>query len=317
MRLNIFVSILCVLFLAGCTETQLAAHVAKQLPGTKKSQSKGDFKVGNPYKINGVWYTPKETYNLTETGIASWYGPNFHGKPTANGETFDMYELTAAHRTLQIPSLVRVTNLENGRSLIVRVNDRGPFKRGRIIDLSKRSAELLGFKQKGTAKVRLQVLTQESLHIAEVAKRGMDTRGFEVAMNEGRPLPGQTPARQPAAYQQASAMPAPVERETLPGSSIPGHMKDGHFLPDPVVSQMPVTPTSIYVQAGSFGNQDNALRLAQSLRGHGHTQVFPAVVNGQQFYRVRLGPVGTVDQADRLLASLAHAGHNEAIIIVE
>ncbi|MCB1556744.1 MAG: septal ring lytic transglycosylase RlpA family protein, partial [Alphaproteobacteria bacterium] len=110
--------------LSGCTEVTLASHVAKRM--NPPPPSSGTFKVGNPYKIEGKTYVPQENYSLVETGIASWYGPQFHGKQTANGEVFDMEELTAAHRTLQMPSLVRVTNLENGRSLIVRVNDRGP-----------------------------------------------------------------------------------------------------------------------------------------------------------------------------------------------
>ena len=176
------IAVLLLFGLAGCAEADLASHVAKTIPGN--SGSKGDFKVGNPYKVSGKWYRPTESYTLVETGIASWYGPNFHGKKTANGEVFNKHELTAAHRTLQMPSLVRVTNLDNGRTLVVRVNDRGPFKRGRIIDLSERAAELLQFKNNGTAKVRLEVLGRESRAMAEAAKRGEDTRGVEVAMNE-------------------------------------------------------------------------------------------------------------------------------------
>src|SRR6185436_8353681 len=99
---------------------------------------------------------PREDQFYDETGIASWYGSDFHGKATANGEQYDMETLTAAHRTLPLPVIVRVTNLENGRSLLVRVNDRGPYARGRIIDLSKRSAQLLGVYERGTARVRVQ-----------------------------------------------------------------------------------------------------------------------------------------------------------------
>ena len=118
----------------------------------------GKYKVGNPYQIKGVWYYPKESFDHVETGIASWYGRQFHLKKTANGEIFDMNELTAAHRTLQMPSFVQVTNLENGRSLKLRVNDRGPFAHGRIIDVSRRAAQLLGFERQGTARVRVQIL---------------------------------------------------------------------------------------------------------------------------------------------------------------
>ncbi len=333
MHLRIIIPLFCIFLLGACSQVELASHVAKTMPGSSKSE--GDFKVGSSYKVNGKRYTPKEAYNYTETGIASWYGPNFHGKPTANGETFDMNELTAAHKTLQLPSLVRVTNLENGRSLIVRVNDRGPFKRGRIIDLSKRSAELLGFKNKGTAKVKIRVLGEESRAIAEAAKRGQSTRGVEVAMNENRlgvsrpqakAIPASAPApapRQPqpkVPVQQAAAQDITtpvVESQSLEAPQIPGHIKDGNFLPDPIVKQMPVTPTNIYVQAGSFGNQDNAARLAQALQPFGQAKVYPAIVNGKQFYRVRLGPLPNVDQADTVLARLADSGRDEAIIIVD
>ncbi len=331
---RIFYTLALLLCLTACTELQLASHVTKQALPSSKSQ--GTFKVGNAYKINGKRYHPQESYDLVETGIASWYGPQFHGKKTANGETFDMYELTAAHKTLQMPSLVRVTNLDNGRSLIVRVNDRGPYKRGRIIDLSKRSAELLGFKDQGTAKVRLEVLKQESMEIARAAKSGKDTNGYEVALNRGGKMPSLRPqpvkvasATSSQAYQvepAAGAQPPPVMREALisPTSvntgvrqAIPGHTRSGAFYPDPIVTEMPVIKTDIFVQAGAFTVQENAYKLSGKLQQFAQANVYPAIVNGRQFYRVRLGPVASVQQADELLARLISSGNESAIIIVE
>lgn len=116
------------------------------------------YKVGKPYRIGGVQYVPRIDPHYDERGIASWYGPGFDGKRTANGEIYDMDALTAAHTTLPLPSLVRVDNLENGRSVVLKVNDRGPFARGRIIDVSRRAAEKLGFRRQGTARVRVRVL---------------------------------------------------------------------------------------------------------------------------------------------------------------
>lgn len=113
-------------------------------------------KVGNPYKVAGVWYYPKEEPYYDETGYASWYGKDFHGKLTANGEVYNMNALTAAHKTLPMPSYVKVTNLENNRSIILRVNDRGPFVAGRLIDVSRRGAQLLGFQKQGVTRVRIQ-----------------------------------------------------------------------------------------------------------------------------------------------------------------
>lgn len=118
----------------------------------------GYYKIGDPYEIDGKWFYPKEQPDYDEYGMASWYGPEFHGKKTANGDTFDQNALTAAHKTLPLPSMVRVTNLENNKTLIVMVNDRGPFSRGRVIDLSKRAAQILDFENKGIARVRVEYL---------------------------------------------------------------------------------------------------------------------------------------------------------------
>jgi len=138
--------------LAGC----IGIHFPSRTTPPPATASKP--KVGKPYRVAGRWYVPREDWNYDETGIASWYGRKFHGRRTANGEIFDMNKLTAAHRTLPLPSYVRVTNLENGRAINVRVNDRGPFVKGRIIDLSRRAAQLLGFAAKGTARVRVQII---------------------------------------------------------------------------------------------------------------------------------------------------------------
>ena len=312
MKFRILPALACLLMLSSCAEAELASHVAKNT--FPRQQQQGNFKVGNPYKVEGKTYTPQETYEFTETGIASWYGPGFHGKKTANGERFDRNELTAAHRTLQMPSLVRVTNLENGRSLVVRINDRGPFKRGRVIDVSQRAAEMLDFKGNGTAKVRLDLLADESKALAMAARQGQDTAGVEVAINEGReaPLTSPTASAAQTGYQPISYTPGQAA-----GTDVPGHIKDGQFFPDPVLEHYPVTPTNIYVQAGSFTNQANAQQLAQSLGGVSPARVIPAFVNGRQFYRVRLGPVPSVDQADALLARLASTGRKESIIVVE
>ncbi|MEO0791284.1 MAG: septal ring lytic transglycosylase RlpA family protein [Pseudomonadota bacterium] len=127
----------------------------RRTAGPRRGKRRGYRKVGKPYQIKGIWYTPRVDPNYDATGIASFYAHDFHDKPTANGETFDMHALTAAHKTLPLPSYVIVQNLENGRRVKVRVNDRGPFVAGRIIDLSKRAAQVLGFKRQGLAQVRV------------------------------------------------------------------------------------------------------------------------------------------------------------------
>jgi len=135
---------------------------------------KGHYKIGQKYRIKNKTYRPREVTRYSKTGIASWYGERygFHGKKTANGDVYNKDLLTAAHRTLQLPSLVKVKNLENNKSIIVLVNDRGPYARNREIDLSERAATILGMKKKGTAKVRVQYLHAES-------KKFLQTLGLE------------------------------------------------------------------------------------------------------------------------------------------
>lgn len=163
--------IIILLFLiSACAELNLANHLTKKIIQSNKEnninkeeyfndgQIKAYYKVGNPYYINGIRYVPKEVNSYYEEGIASWYGPKFDGKLTANGEIFNQYDVTAAHKTLPLPSLVKVTNLENNRSLIIRINDRGPFVGDRIIDLSYKSAQILGVINKGTALVSVDLI---------------------------------------------------------------------------------------------------------------------------------------------------------------
>lgn len=122
----------------------------------------GHFKVGNPYEVSGVAYFPQNYVEFEEVGVASWYGADFHGKYTANGEIYDTNAMTAAHPTLPLPSMIRVTNLRNGRVVIVRVNDRGPFAKERVIDVSEKAADELGFKDQGTTKVYIQLLRDDT-----------------------------------------------------------------------------------------------------------------------------------------------------------
>ena len=136
----------------------LGALLALAGCGSGPPEAEPHFKVGGPYRIDGRWYYPKFVTAYEATGIASWYGADYDGRLTANGEIYDVRALTAAHPTLQLPSLVRVTNLANGRSLVLRVNDRGPFVRNRLIDLSRAAARELGFERQGLARVHVQYL---------------------------------------------------------------------------------------------------------------------------------------------------------------
>jgi len=266
----------------------------------------GEFKVGKPYQINGVWYYPAVDWEYRETGIASWYGPGFHGKKTANGETYNQNDLTAAHPTLPLPVMVQVTNLENGRSIKVRINDRGPFANGRIIDLSKRSAQLLGMEQKGTAKVLVEILPEESQQLVAVAQAKTPVvddadlpEAAPVGQVEAKPLGGSTAAAPPV-----TAQASPVAVANVPA-------------PDGKVEQKNVQPTQIFIQAGSFANPGNAEALRNSIARYGNAFVAVVRIGADTFYRVRIGPLASVDEADRTLASLIASGHPESRVVVE
>lgn len=315
------------LVLGGCAETELLVHTAKSAKSQSATTgSKGRYKVGSAYQIKGVWYYPKEEWDYAETGIASWYGPGFHGKSTANGEVFDENALTAAHRTLPMPSIVRVTNLDNGRAIVVRVNDRGPFAHGRIIDMSRRGAQLLGFMNKGTAKVRVELLEQESL------QERAEARGEEYFPPADPTLPtAPPPAAAPSGNVQVAVLNAPSgARSSSPTPSrstaatprpaaVAAMATPGTKSPvRPLVSRTKPEPTQIYIQAGSFEDRDNAHRLTGRLGAYFQgTHIQPAQVSGKTFYRVRIGPITDVDNADRLLERVIVAGYPGSRIVLD
>ncbi|MBX7247758.1 MAG: septal ring lytic transglycosylase RlpA family protein [Caulobacteraceae bacterium] len=144
----------CGFWLCACASVNPSTHA--QAPGARQASApRGTMR---PYEVNGRWYTPRLQPDYDERGLASWYGPAHDGKPTSTGEIFDQWAITGAHKTLPIPCVVEVTNLENGRRLKVRINDRGPFVDGRIVDLSRAAAQRLGFERQGVARVRVRYL---------------------------------------------------------------------------------------------------------------------------------------------------------------
>ena len=336
---------LALLELAACSSRPpVRTASASRSSGTGEG---GYYKIGKPYQINGTTYTPAWDPNYDETGIASWYAGEFTGEPTGNGELYDPNQLTAAHRTLPMPSLVRVTNLDNGRALIVRVNDRGPYAQNRIIDCSRRCAQLLGFEQKGTAKVRVQILAKESEALADAARHGELATTEAAAIETNPPAVAEaTPAVVPVET-MASAEPVEEEAPTAAssravqatpladdtggikvldekavmkeetGNGVPkGQSIGGRFMPAPSVQNEPVTRTRIYVQAGAFASEANADRLRDRLAGQG-AQVLPAPGLGKPIYRVRIGPLKDVGTADQQLNQVIQSGVPDAKIVVE
>ncbi|ERL47354.1 Succinate-semialdehyde dehydrogenase NADP+ dependent PutA 2 protein [Candidatus Micropelagos thuwalensis] len=292
-----FFSSLIVLFaltavLPACAQLQFGAELAKQ---GKRTAAGGIYKVGKPYKIAGEWYYPRENTKYDNIGIASWYGPKFQGRRTANGEIFDMNLLTAAHPTLPMPVMVQVTNLENGRSMKLRVNDRGPFKKNREIDLSRRAAEILGFKDKGTARVRVKYLHRAPLY---------NQRGQLISGDESDSFVFDKPYT-PTRDRYVSAAPiTEVETKSLDGQDLP--------------SKKSVLPEQkYYVQLGVFSRKDSAEALRQKLGQIGQVEVSELTSGGRQLYRVRVGPVNSRVDANILVDDVLDNGHQDAFILEE
>ncbi len=312
--------------LGGCAETQLIAHTAKRVGKVHEApKAAATYKIGSPYQIESTWYYPAVDYGYDESGIASWYGSKFHGGRTANGEIFDMNALSAAHRTLPLPSVVRVTNLENGRSMVLRVNDRGPFARGRIIDVSRRAAQLLGFHRNGTARVRVRIMASESRVLAA------RLTGEATLAKIGTPI---IVARLPSPTVSSAALPPPgAAAAPVPGAASPaGQGADGvpadgvdGMVPElaasapglAVVSVVPVRPTRVFVQAGAFAQFDNANRVRARLANLGPVKVTQVLVNGRDLFRVRAGPLASVTDADRILKWVIDTGYPDARIVVD
>jgi rare lipoprotein A len=253
-------------------------------PPSETHVAGGEYKLGAPYQIQGVWYVPAEEPDYDEVGIASWYGDEFDGKQTANGEIFDKYAASAAHATLPMPSIVEVTNLDNGRSIRVRLNDRGPYKAGRLIDLSRGAAEELGYMDKGTAKVRVRYVgparldgTLEPLFVASQAVTGP-----------------KAPPR--AAVAEAPLAPPPVS-------------------PAPDTSRPLMSSGGYAVQAGAFSDRARAEKVAASLASAGEAAIRPVEVAGRQLYRVVVGAWTGEAEAQAGRAQVASLGFADARVV--
>ena len=300
----------------------------------------GIYKLGSPYKVAGRWYVPREEPGYDREGRSSWYGDDFHGRKTANGEIFDMRALTAAHPTLPMPCYAYVTNLANGRTILVRVNDRGPYANDRIIDLSHASARALGYEGKGLADVRVryagraplngddrrehQYLAEQNWNRGNAGPVVAAVRPAFAPITGPQPFPAGTPGRwSPAAYRAALAgkpalpLPQPYaqnrdyvrEASLQPTASLRTRSDVPVQLPWAVTGAVngPATATRVggperaFVQVGVFRDRANAERLRRDLATLGAIEVAPVTGgSGLEHYRVRLGPMSATDALMRL-----------------
>ena len=294
--------------------------------GSSDTRAGGVYKVGQPYQVNGNWYYPQEDPLYDETGIASWYGNEFHGRRTANGEVFDASRVTAAHKTLPMPSNVRITNLENGRSIVARVNDRGPFKASRIIDMSEQGAELLGFKAKGMTRVRVQFIGVADLLDGKPGQR-VAGKGSHAGLGEDKGRDRVADAV-PTKKVQADALPPPPgavaaaepKPKPTPRKAAPAPVPVSSPSDDPIGEVIKVAVQNkgrLFVQAGSFIDKANAQRLLTRLRPIAEFRISSKSQDGKLYHRVRAGPLKNVDEADAILDRVLMDGQKGASIVVE
>ena len=263
-------------FLVGCSETTFLVNSAKRI-GTWGDEP--IYKIGTPYKINGKWYYPAVDYDYEEIGIASWYGPGFHGKKTANGEIFDQNKVSAAHRTLPMPSVVRVTNLDNGKVLPkVRINDRGPFAGNRIIDLSKKAAKELGFVNTGIARVKVEILENESREHALV---NSDKKITKVESAEIKEI-------------KKTEIMKNFEKEKITSNRVKILKNEDSSKKNSILIDKPLA-----IQVGAFTDHRNAKSLTQKLSDF-QAYIERTFVNNRYLYRVRIGPIDNLNLAENI-----------------
>ena len=275
-------------------------------------------RVGPPYQANGRWYVPTPEPGYSENGTASWYGPTFHGQATASGEPFDQESISAAHPTLPIPSLVQVTNLENGREIIVRVNDRGPFVGDRVIDLSHRAAEVLGFSQSGTARVNVRYLGPAPRHVIANGATQAPPANVQPA-----PAYAPPPSAAPATVAQREDGPVsllPASAPAQPASAPSDELVGAPLGPQPqattqTVSYTPPAATGGYVvQVGAYSASDTAERVRAAVSAAGPVNVDTRSTAAGQLHRVRLGPFASREEAETARQHVAQIGYSEAIL---
>jgi rare lipoprotein A len=304
------------------------AALAAACGGPDTRWGEGSYKVGRPYQINGRWYRPAYDPGYDKVGTASWYGDAFQGLSTANGEVFDRHELSAAHPTLPLPSVVRVTNLENGRSLDLRVNDRGPFVEDRLIDLSQAAARKLGFERAGLTPVRVRFLRMADARGAPPVPPTASATEFAAATAappRGEPTPRRSPpaaARPPRPLVLANARPQPA-RPPSPATLEPPPRRAYPAVAAAAVAALsrPARAAACpeegprYVQVGAFGDTARVHAATSALRGFGRVTVEPLFAGGAALARVRMGPAPDLGGALALLDRVQGAGYPEAFVV--
>ncbi len=279
------------------TLPQQTARASSTPPASMAGRGQGGTKIGQPYQVNGIWYVPREQPDYDEVGVASWYGEQFHLKATANGETFDMEQVSAAHTTLPLPSIVEVTNLENGRKMNIRVNDRGPFVGNRIIDLSREAARQLGYERQGVTKVRVR-------YVGPAPLLGRDA-GVRIAQaSKPATLPPPVVDAVPTRPIQVAALAPPTPVSAAPLAPL---------APTPAVNA--AGAATLRIQAGAFASEENAARAVSQLAVAGRAVIVPTQLEDGMLYRVYLPAPADEVEAYALRDRVAEIGFSDARVV--
>ena len=272
-----------------------------RIPDATPTLHTGPYKA-NPYTVLGKTYFPlQESKTYVASGTASWYGTKFHGQNTANGEVYDLYGMSAAHKTLPLPSYVRVTNLDNNKTVILRVNDRGPFYSDRIIDLSYAAAKKLGYAETGTARVKVEGIDPQQWWAAKGRPAPLMLNEPQVAQNSAPAITasaGTVEQWTPPPQQHAAAV-VPVQIDAKKNASAPA--------------------SGQYLQVGAFANPDAAELLRSKLSGMVSAPVFISSIvrNQQTLHRVRLGPIGSPGEIAQVQNSVRLANLGSPSVVSE
>jgi rare lipoprotein A len=269
------------------------------------------------------YYVLASSTDYVERGVASWYGPGFHTIRTSAGEPYDMYAMTAAHKTLPLPAYVRVTNLQNGRSVVVRVNDRGPFVGNRIIDLSYTAASRLDMLRDGTAMVEVRAI-DPALPMRDPSAPLLAVAPIPPSSGHGGAASAAPASAGVVATRAATAAITPATVAPANASIAGAAAVDVTPVSATAVSVQATAPalaprSALFVQAGAFADPVNAERLAAKLRGGGYGKIFVRddFIAGRRMYRVRIGPVPDVPEFDRIVAALEQAGVHDAHLALD
>ena len=296
---NIFFFIFLFL-IQGCTSSiEVAANLGKKylIPKEEKKYiQKPIYKIGKKYNVTGKYYYPKKDLYYNKTGIASWYGPKFHGKLTANGEIYNQYALTAAHKTLPLPSAVKVTNLKNNKSIVLRINDRGPFVNDRIIDLSSKAADILDLKREGTGLVRVQILKDKSLYLEKLARRGIFPEIEDLKEAE---LPNITIPK------KVTVNIKDTKNQKIISKKINYNLKNFN------------KEYKIYIKLASFVSNKNAEIMKKKVSYIDKVKIYKIFKVNKVLFQVKAGPFSNVEKVDELYSLLLKKGMQGAKIIIE